>query len=45
MSIFILFQNLYYLFETYISMKLIMIDDLDIRVHKKVYIFFKDQYK
>ena len=45
MSIFILFQNLYYLFETYISMKLIMMDDLDMRVHKKVYIFLKDQYK
>ena len=41
MSIFILFQNLYYLFETYISMKLIMMDDLDMRVHKKVYIFLK----
>ena len=45
MSISILFQNLYYLFETYISMKLIMMDDLDMRVHKKVYIFLKDQYK
>jgi len=42
---FILFRNLYYLFETYISMKLIMMDDLDMRVHKKVYIFLKDQYK
>ena len=46
MSIFIWFQNLYYLFETYISMKLIyMMDDLHMRVHKKVYIFLKDQYK
>ena len=45
MFISILFQNSYYLFETYISMKLIMMDDLDMRVHKKVYIFLKDQYK